>query len=137
MHFPFSCCSISRRKGSIQIWSLVLITKQPSVFYLCCCLLQVASGYTIMEKQCECQVMSFPATTDQCHWIAVAGTNSIVRYGLGSCGRYEGVVVSFLNFVVKGLANIDVTNCPIFSLLETVNGPVIGLTPLEFQTVCA
>ena len=90
-----------------------------------------------MEKQCECHVMSFPATTDQCHWIAVAGTNSIVRYGLGSCGRYEGVVVSFFNFVVKGLANIDVTNCPIFSLLETVNGPVIGLTPLEFQTVCA
>ncbi|XP_067048800.1 uncharacterized protein [Acropora muricata] len=46
-----------------------------------------------MEKQCECHVMSFPATTDQCHWIAVAGTNSIVRYGLGSCGRYEGTVL--------------------------------------------
>ena len=43
-----------------------------------------------MSKSCECKVIAFPATIDQCHWIAVAGTNSIVRYGLGSGGKYEG-----------------------------------------------
>lgn len=45
-----------------------------------------------MSKPCECKVIAFPATIDQCHWIAVAGTNSIVRYGLGSGGKYEGGV---------------------------------------------
>ena len=43
-----------------------------------------------MSKPCECKVIAFPATIDQCHWIAVAGTNCIVRYGLGSGGKYEG-----------------------------------------------
>ena len=43
-----------------------------------------------MTKHCECHVISFPATTEQCHWVAVAGTNSIVRYGLGTGGKHEG-----------------------------------------------
>ena len=43
-----------------------------------------------MSKPCECKVIAFPATIEQCHWIAVAGTNCIVRYGLGSGGKYEG-----------------------------------------------
>ena len=45
-----------------------------------------------MSKSCECNVIAFPTTIDQCHWIAVAGTNSIVRYGLGSGGKHEGIL---------------------------------------------
>ena len=61
-----------------------------NVNFVLCFFPQVASGYTVMSKSCECKVIAFPATIDQCHWIAVAGTNSIVRYGLGSGGKYEG-----------------------------------------------
>ena len=50
-----------------------------------------------MSKSCECKVIAFPATIDQCHWIAVAGTNSIVRYGLGSGGKYEGERIILCN----------------------------------------
>ncbi|KAL9969786.1 hypothetical protein ACROYT_G022043 [Oculina patagonica] len=53
----------------------------------------VASGYTVMTKHCDCHVISFPASIDQCHWVAVAGTKSIVRYGLGSGGKHEGTIL--------------------------------------------
>ena len=53
-------------------------------------LVKVASGYTVMTKHCECHVIAFPASIDQCHWVAVAGTKFIVRYGLGSGGKHEG-----------------------------------------------
>lgn len=69
-----------------------------------CCFLQVASGCTVMAKQCECHVISFPATVDQCCWIAVAGSNSIVRYGLGSWGKYEGLLLALILLAECGCA---------------------------------
>ena len=68
-----------------------------NVNFVLCFFPQVASGYTVMSKSCECKVIAFPATIDQCHWIAVAGTNSIVRYGLGSGGKYEGERIILCN----------------------------------------
>ena len=49
-----------------------------------------------MTKHCECHVISFPASIDQCHWVAIAGSHSIVRYGLGTGGQHEGIVFTTL-----------------------------------------
>lgn len=77
-------------------WSCVCVFLF-NVNFVLCFFHQVASGYTVMSKSCECKVIAFPATIDQCHWIAVAGTNSIVRYGLGSGGKYEGERIILCN----------------------------------------
>ena len=51
-----------------------------------------------MTKHCECHVISFPASMDQCHWVAIAGSHSIVRYGLGTGGQHEGIVFTTLTY---------------------------------------
>ena len=47
---------------------------------------------------CECYVIAFPTSIDQCHWIAVAGSHSIVRYGLGTGGQHEGIIFTTLTY---------------------------------------
>ena len=51
-----------------------------------------------MTKHCKCHVISFPASIDQCHWLAIAGSHSIVRYGLGTGGQHEGIIFTTLTY---------------------------------------
>ena len=42
--------------------------------------------------------MVMARTVDQCHWFAVAGSHSIVRYGLGTGGQHEGIIFTTLTY---------------------------------------
>lgn len=86
-----------------------------------------------MTKHCECQVISFPASIDQCHWVAIAGSHSIVRYGLGTGGQHEGIVYTTLTYSYMILPQYLALRffCRVKTSIKTIEDSILAISTLQ------